>query len=726
MPYRQANEPATQEDPIDGVIPPTPEQAECLQDLEALQEKKRNPHKQYVERLRANLPQAMLTEKRFVRYYLGAKDTAHGSGKIPRGSVSDPSSWASFDDCVAALIPKDEGVGFVFTGSEFHGLDLDHVRNAQTGEICPEAKVLLTRFNSWAEVSISGTGLHILFTSPEEITRYKKLGADHVQYWHPRHSPRFFALTGDLVPGYNSLNDGRKAFLMVGGTLAHTNARLREELQDLDPEQCAKLPPLQYVQELTERKEKSKTKTRKVVAGFTIKDYLAFNRLQVINECDNELGHCVRVASCPIKGAAHATHNDTTCNFIFPAKDGGLAFHCQSSGCSEKSIHDVIKVLAEVNGVYPHGIYEEKQEQHTPYKVTITSHKASTIKSEVFDWIIKGYLPKGAEVHFFAPKGRGKTKICNHWNKLANDQGIRVVRFNMEDHEGAILKPSLYAAGCNLELTEVVDRSALVSKDGVEMQSSIDLSQPEYISALEEFITGFGDVGLVILEPINNYKGRAKAISEDDMRPIHTALAVLAEKVNICIVTVSHPNRKKDVDILEKAHGASSGVNVARVNLYLDKDSDEESEDRVLADAGSNIKVGKSLAFKIVEQPPFVLDGVTHSEIAIAVFVGESDKTAQELSGQGESPSRLSQAKDIKGWLDKYLRDKEPILRSTVLNAAKQYNKDWSEENITKVFNRNKKSFLSDGTRGGNNKDAKWTIVKGQMEAFDLNKGVTA
>ena len=103
------------------------------------------------------------------------------------------------------------------------------------------------------------------------------------------------------------------------------------------------------------------------------------------------------------------------------------------------------------------------------------------------------------------------------------------------------------------------------------MPSLIDFSQPEYIAALKELINRFGDVGFVIIEPINNYKGKSKAISEDDMRPIHTALATLAEELDICILTVSHTNRKKDVDIQEKAHGAGSGINVARVNLYLDK-----------------------------------------------------------------------------------------------------------------------------------------------------------
>lgn len=106
------------------------------------------------------------------------------------------------------------------------------------------------------------------------------------------------------------------------------------------------------------------------------------------------------------------------------------------------------------------------------YRVEILSHRASTIKAETWEWVVPGYLPKGAEVHLFAGKGRGKTKVCNYFNKLANDQGLRVIRFNMEDHEASIFKPTMYAAGCNLELTEVVDRAAMASKDGHQSSTS--------------------------------------------------------------------------------------------------------------------------------------------------------------------------------------------------------------------------------------------------------------
>ena len=676
-----------------------------------------------VAKIRHSAWKDYLQQPRWCAWFQGdPKPDGDGFAKVPIGSHSDPKTWRTFDELCAKLKPG-QGIGYNFLGGDLHPLDLDHVRNPHSGDICKEAMLLLSRLGSFTEYSISGRGLHVIFKGN---VRGKQLGHSCIQYWNPKNSPRFFTVTADVVgEAFSTIKDVGDDFNFVYAQAAHISAKCREELATVDPEQYAKLP-VECAPVESATREKAKTKTRKVAKGFDIYDFLKFYKLEIDNETNNDLGHCIRLTSCPIKGDKHVGQNGTSTNFIFPTKDGGLAFHCQSTGCVEKTVHDVIKQLAEDHGLYPKPIYEEKPDG--AYRVEIVSHCASTIKSETWEWIVAGYLPKGAEVHLFAGKGRGKTKVCNYFNKLANDQGLRVIRFNMEDHEASILKPTMYASGCNLELTEVVDRAALASKDGKQMQTSIDFSQPEFVAALEELVNKFGDVGLVIIEPINNYKGRSKAISEDDMRPIHTALATLAEKLNICILVVSHTNRKKDVDIQEKAHGAGSGINVARVNLYLDVDREGgDPDERILADAGSNIKVGKSIVFKIVEQQPFELDGVTHKEIAIAVFDRETETTAQDMLTGGESPTIQSQAVEIASWLIEYLTDKGEVRKDVVVGAARQFSKDWTQANIEKTFNRRlKKTSNSRTVGGGKNKTTFWSLGKKEQTVVPFDKSKTS
>ena len=211
--------------------------------------------KEYVARLRKNLPAEMLQHKRFVRYFLEPKQDGQGLAKIPRGSHSDPKTWSTFDECAKALTPKDAGIGYVLTGGKVHALDLDHVRNPKTGEIVYTAKEQLQRLNSWTELSVSGKGLHVFFMGE---MRGHALYFGCVQYWNPDKAPRFFALTGDMLEPYTTLKDVGKDFNYIFATAGATNAKMREELKEIDPEQWAKLPLKRTFKSLPSRPESTK------------------------------------------------------------------------------------------------------------------------------------------------------------------------------------------------------------------------------------------------------------------------------------------------------------------------------------------------------------------------------------------------------------------------------------------------------------------------------------
>ncbi len=89
-----------------------------------------------------------------------------GDPKTGRFAKStDPSTWGTFDQAWAYYQShKDgvDGVGFMFAKDDpFIGIDLDHCRNAETGEIQPWALEIVETMNSFTEISPSGQGLHI-------------------------------------------------------------------------------------------------------------------------------------------------------------------------------------------------------------------------------------------------------------------------------------------------------------------------------------------------------------------------------------------------------------------------------------------------------------------------------------------------------------------------------------------------------------------------------------
>ena len=106
-------------------------------------------------------------------------------------STTDPSTWTDFGTAGQAVERGlVEGIGFVF-GPPFVGVDLDHVRDPETGAIDPSAREIIAAVNSYTEISASGTGIHIIATGTLPPGRRRTSGVE--MYAEARH----FVMTGD-------------------------------------------------------------------------------------------------------------------------------------------------------------------------------------------------------------------------------------------------------------------------------------------------------------------------------------------------------------------------------------------------------------------------------------------------------------------------------------------------------------------------------------------------
>lgn len=615
------------------------------------------------KKFRAHLPAEMISQKRFVRFFVKPKPGGKGTAKIPLGNHSDPATWSTFDECVAKLENDQQGIGYNFLGGDIHGLDIDHCRNPRTKELCNEAMLLLSRLPSWAEYSVSGCGIHVLFKGN---VRGKELGETCLQYWNAKNSPRFFALTCDMVgEAFNQIKDIGDEFNYIFSTARHISAKIREELKKVDYEQWADLPEEHQPKQEDVQRDKTKVKTRKLHQDFKIEEFLNFYNLEVDNVARNNIGVCYRLRTCPIKGEPHVGQNQTTTNFILSA-DGGLGFHCQSTGCVEYSVTQVIQKLAEDKGPYPGKIYVERQvaSNNQEAERDMVLLPASRRVKKHTQWLWPGYLTLNTLIHGAGKSAEGKSPVTlslaatvtrgDKWpDGSVNTLGPRsVVLMASEDDWDSVIIPRLELYGANLEM---IFEAQSVYRKG-EQSTNVLASLNKDIALLSRRIEERGDVSLVIIDPITNYLEGLSMNKEQEMRGVLMPLADLAQRLNVCVLTVGHLNKRgKDAATLfDQVMGAAAFIGVARQTLFFTADPDDDNKFAHIMGLGRKTNF-PAMKYK-TKSTQVEWDGLA-SDVVSVEWTGSSHADMEEAAVNPQKASDKSAAKEVRTFLKAFLRD---------------------------------------------------------------------
>lgn len=145
------------------------------------------------------LPAAMVTRQQWLCWRPEPRD-----GKVTKvpidpttgryASSTDSTTWTDFATARSYAKQQRIGIGFVFTDDDsLVGVDLDSCRDPETGTLTDWARDIITRLDSYTEVSPSGTGVHVIVngTLPEGRNRH-----GDVELYE---TARFFTVTGDQL-----------------------------------------------------------------------------------------------------------------------------------------------------------------------------------------------------------------------------------------------------------------------------------------------------------------------------------------------------------------------------------------------------------------------------------------------------------------------------------------------------------------------------------------------
>ena len=142
-----------------------------------------------------NIPDELKTLPRWVCYRLPDKTPLNPRTGGNAGSTL-PGTWADYETAAEAVTRLGcTGIGFVLGGG-IVGIDVDNCIDSTTGELNEVAAAVLATTQSYAELSPSGTGLHILCRGNKPGTACKNTAAGFEMYA----GGRYFTVTGN-VPG---------------------------------------------------------------------------------------------------------------------------------------------------------------------------------------------------------------------------------------------------------------------------------------------------------------------------------------------------------------------------------------------------------------------------------------------------------------------------------------------------------------------------------------------
>jgi hypothetical protein len=122
-------------------------------------------------------------------------------------STADPCTWSTYDQ--ATSITNADGVGFVFTsGDPYFGIDLDDC--VVSGQLHSVAQDVVTRLDTYTEISPSGTGVKAIGRGKLSLDRHRTTSTGWGGRFECYDQNQFFAITGKAIPGQQHLPVGER------------------------------------------------------------------------------------------------------------------------------------------------------------------------------------------------------------------------------------------------------------------------------------------------------------------------------------------------------------------------------------------------------------------------------------------------------------------------------------------------------------------------------------
>jgi putative DNA primase/helicase len=237
---------------------------------------------------------------------------------------------------------------------------------------------------------------------------------------------------------------------------------------------------------------------------------------------------------------------------------------------------------------------------------TITLLSCRDIPTAEILWLWPNRIPSGMFNLMVGDPGIGKSFLSCYMSSVLSTgkdwpdgtaaPSGSVFLFCDEDDFGKVIVPRLNTNGA--DTSKVYCLNELLGPDDL-----FHIADPDHLQKLEKAIEQVGDVRLIIFDPITSYLGGVNANSNAEVRAALGGLVRMAQRTNVCIIGISHLNKKSDLDAMYRSLGSMGFVAQARSVWGVVKDkADNTGETKIFSPIKSNLSVKvKGLSYQIEE-----------------------------------------------------------------------------------------------------------------------------
>jgi putative DNA primase/helicase len=282
--------------------------------------------------------------------------------------------------------------------------------------------------------------------------------------------------------------------------------------------------------------------------------------------------------------------------------------------------------------------------------------RLSDVEPRPTEWLWVPRIAAGKLTLFAGDPGLGKSQITidiatritagANWPDDGRAPLGNVIILSAEDGVADTLRPRFEAAGGDLARVQVV--TSVTRKDGGWRTFTLQAD----LALLAARVQEFGNVKLVIVDPVTSYCGKVDGNSTTDIRAVLAPLAEFAEKHRLAVIAVSHPPKSAaNGKALYAVTGSLAWIAAARTAFTIVEDA-EDHDRRLFLNSKNNLApLAPGIGYRLVQR--LVTGSCVASHVQwdnMPVTVSADQALAATVAGEDE-------ARTAKGEAIEFLKD---------------------------------------------------------------------